>query len=144
MPAIYATELKYTSPIANKSSYMAYLPAVIIAAGIAVVSLWENPQVPQAFQASDKLIHGLMYALLSIAMVIPDARHSRTRALPYIYVCLTTTFYGLLIEALQRFCTLSRTGTMDDLIADFIGALIGVLLIFVITRSRDHVTSKKS
>ena len=131
------TESKYISPIATKTSYLAYLPAILIAIGIAVVSLWEFPHLPSSIQASDKLIHGFMYALLGIALMVPVYRFSRTRVIPYIYVCGVVTFYGALMEVLQQYCTVSRTGSLNDLCADFIGALIGVLIIFLITRSRD-------
>ena len=116
---------------------MAFLPAILIAIGIAVVSLWEFPKLPSSIQASDKLIHGLMYLLLSIEIIIPFDRSSRTRVLPYIYVCVAATVYGALIEILQHFCTVSRTGSLCDLCADFVGALIGVILVFVITLLRN-------
>ncbi|MBR6492958.1 MAG: VanZ family protein [Paludibacteraceae bacterium] len=106
----------------------------MIAIGIAVVSLWEFPKLPSSIQASDKLIHGLMYLLLSIAMIIPFDRSLRTRVLPYIYMCIAATAYGALIEVLQHFCTVSRTGSLCDLCADFVGALIGLLIVFVITK----------
>lgn len=37
--------------------------------------------------------------------------------------------YGLLMEALQRFCTLTRSGEMADLIADIIGTVFVLIMI---------------
>lgn len=133
MPAICVTELKYTSPIVTKTSYMAFLPAVVMTAGIAVLSLTESNHMPSV-QVSDKIAHGLMYALLTAAWLAPLLRLSHTRVIPYISVVFSVTAYGALMEILQRFCTLTRSGEMADLFADFIGALIGVFLVWLYTR----------
>ena len=130
MPVIYATELKFIYPIANKSMYMAYMPAVLIAAGIAVLSLTEANHMPSV-QVNDKLAHGLMYTLLSIAMIVPASRFSRARVRPYLYVWVAATLYGGLIEVLQGLCTLTRTCSITDIYANLIGVTIGVLLIAV-------------
>ena len=128
MPAICVTELKSISPIAPLKSHMVFLPAALIAAGIAVLSLTESTHMPSV-ALSDKVLHGLSYALLSAALMgaLVYNRHARIRT--YLYVCLATTAYGILMEALQRFCTLTRTGEMADVYADCLGAIIGVLLI---------------
>ena len=55
---------------------------------------------------------------------------------PYLYVCALVSLYGGLMELLQHYCTLTRSGEWIDLLADFIGALIGVVLVFVIKKSK--------
>ena len=113
---------------------MVFLPAVLIAAGIAFVSLWENPQMPRMIQASDKVMHGVAYALLAISLMaawIKTHSHFRLYQSPII-ILLVVTAYGGLIEVLQRCCTLTRTAEMADLRADFIGAFIGILLVLLI------------
>ena len=138
MPVICVTVLKSICPIAKPNSHIEFIPAVLTAIVIAIASLWENPQMPQAITVSDKLVHGVLYAMLAISMIAAVGRDARTRVLPYIYTCVIATSYGALMEILQRFCTLTRSGEMADLYADAIGAIIGVLLvgIFEITRSR--------
>ena len=135
---ICVTVLKSICPIAKPNSHIEFIPAVLTAIVIAIASLWENPQMPQAITVSDKLVHGVLYAMLAISMIAAVGRDARTRVLPYIYTCVIATSYGALMEILQRFCTLTRSGEMADLYADAIGAIIGVLLvgIFEITRSR--------
>ena len=142
MPVICVTVLKSICPIAKPNSHIEFIPAVLTAIVIAIASLWENPQMPQAITVSDKLVHGVLYAMLAISMIAAVGRDARTRVLPYIYTCVIATSYGALMEILQRFCTLTRSGEMADLYADAIGAIIGVLLvgIFEITRSR-HLES---
>ncbi len=115
-----------------RNKTLKYVPAILIALGIAVASLWENPQLPKVIATRDLWIHGVMYAVLALALMIPVAKQFPARALPYIYVCAGTIAYGALIEILQRFCTLSRTGTMADLYADALGALIAVSLVALI------------
>ena len=127
---ICVTELKYICPIARKLSYMSLVPAVLVTAGIAVLSLTESTHMP-AVALNDKVMHGVMYAVLAVAWLIPLRAYPRVRT--YLYVCVGATLYGALMEALQRFCTMTRSGDMADLIADFIGALIGVALVAMIT-----------
>lgn len=139
---ICVTVLKSICPIAKPNSHIEFIPAVLTAIVIAIASLWENPQEPPAVAINDKLVHGVLYAMLAISMIAAVGRDARTRVLPYIYTCVIATSYGALLEILQRFCTLTRSGEMADLYADAIGAIIGVLLvgIFEITRSR-HLES---
>ena len=80
-------------------------------------------------QVNDKLIHGLMYALLSIAIIVPAAKTSFARVRSYLYVWIAATAYGGLMEILQHYCTLTRSGDMMDLLADALGALAGLILV---------------
>lgn len=128
MQEICVTVLKYIYPIATDKSYITFLPAVLLTAGIAVLSLAEASSMPSV-ALNDKLIHGLMYAFLAVAWVLPLQKYmsSPLRANLLVWICVTA--YGSLMEMLQRFCTLSRSGDMADLYADALGALIGLSLI---------------
>lgn len=112
--------------IFERHKWLSFMPAVLVAAGIAVLSLWEQPAVPMKIVLNDKLVHGVMYAVLAISLMAAFVVIGRTRAKHYVLVCAYAILYGLFMEALQRFCTFSRSGEMADLIADFIGALIGI------------------
>ena len=134
MPVICVTELKYICLIVRKRSYMTFIPAVLLTVAIAVVSLWESPQVPVGFRMSDKLIHGLMYTLLAITWMIPVAHKCPSHLSPftrhlYLFTCACVTLYGGLLELLQHYCTRTRSGEWEDFLADFIGALVGVVLV---------------
>jgi VanZ family protein len=107
---------------------MAFMPAVVMAAGIAILSLTEANHMP-SLQVSDKLVHGAMYCALATALMGGYVYTGRTRKRYYILACAASTLYGGLMEALQRFCTLTRSGSMDDLIADFVGAVIGITIV---------------
>ena len=137
---ICVTVLKSIYPIAKPNSHIEFIPAVLTAIVIAIASLWENPQMPQAITVSDKLAHGLLYAVLAISMMVAVDSNARMRVRTYLYVCVIATAYGALMEMLQRYCTLTRSGEMADLYADAIGAIIGVLcfagIIIIIDRKK--------
>jgi len=123
---------------------MAFLPAVLLTAGIAFLSLWEQPHLPREIAMHDKIMHGLMYTLLAVSWMIPIARlksqvsNLKFQIVSAVGVCVGVTIYGGLMEILQRFCTLTRSGEMADLYADALGALIGVTIVFVITSLRKN------
>ena len=150
MPVICVTELKSTCPIVLKKSYMAYVPAILMTVGIAVVSLWEAPHLPREVAMHDKMMHGLMYTVLAVSWMVPVVKsqitNHKSQITNYLIVVFGVTAYGALMEVLQRYCMLTRSGEMADLLADFIGALIGVIIVgiyfycrhIVITSSRHH------
>lgn len=121
MPAICVTVSKFTCLIARKS-YMTYLPAVLLTVGIAILSLTESTHMPSV-SLNDKVMHGLLYTLLAVSWMIPVRRP--------VWVCVGVTVYGALLELLQHYCTLTRSGEWLDVLADFIGAIIGVLIVIV-------------
>ena len=118
---------------------MAYIPAVVLTAGIAVISLWEAPQLPPPVMSlGDKALHGAMYLVLAVFWMIPIVRQFSSRLVPYICVWAAVTIYGGVLELLQHFCTRTRSGEVADLYADAIGAVVGVGLValgyWIITR----------
>jgi VanZ family protein len=133
MPAICVTEPKSTSPIVTDKPYVAYLPAVIVAAGIAVLSLIEQTPAISAFPLNDKLMHGLMYAALSAALMGGCIAIRQTGWKVYCLTGCISAAYGLLMEVLQYFCTLTRSFETTDLLADITGT-ISVLLIIALWR----------
>ena len=127
---------------------MAFLPAVLMTAGIAFLSLWEQPHLPQEIAMHDKIMHGLMYTVLAVSWMAPIGK-SHVSNLKFqirsaVWVCIGATTYGGLMEILQRFCTRTRSGELADLYADAIGAFIGVVIVVVITKSRNHVSTNQS
>ena len=137
MRGICVTVLKSISPIENKHSYMAYIPAVVLTVGIAVLSLWERPYLPPpVLSLGDKVLHGMMYTVLAAAWMMPvinaklKIKNSKLRIA--LWVVLGVTAYGALMEVLQRYCTMTRSGEIADVIADFVGAIVGVALVVVV------------
>lgn len=142
MQATSVTVSKYTCPIVLNRSHMTYLPAVLLTVGIAIMSLTESTHMPSV-SLNDKLLHGAMYALLAVTWALPLRKLSTFNFHLSTYIICGVTAYGALMEILQRFCTLTRSGEMADLLADFLGAFVGtmIVLLFEISRSR-HLDKK--
>jgi len=146
MPVISVTVLKSICPIANCKKYWTFLPAVLFTAAVAYLSLTESAQAPSV-ALNDKLIHGLMYTVLAISWILPlkfTITNHQSPITHYAVVLLGTTVFGGLMELLQHFCTLTRSGEWLDLLADFVGALIGVIIIAIITIVNQSSTRKSS
>ena len=114
-----------------------FLPAMLLTVFIAVVSLWEHPYIPPVIRVSDKVMHGGMYVVLALSWMVPLARMGWSRMRQYVYVCIGVTLYGGLLEVLQRYCTQTRSGEWMDVLADFVGALTGVLIVGMIAKWRN-------
>ena len=107
-------------PKTNDQRLTTYLPALLVTVGVAILSLTESTYMPSV-SLNDKVAHGLMYTLLAVLWMIPVRRP--------VWVCLGVTAYGTLLELLQHYCTLTRSGEWLDVLADFLGVLIGVLCV---------------
>jgi len=102
-----------------------------VAVVIAVLSLIENPQMPLLGQYGDKFWHTMMYVGLAFVLtggMLLDKRRSWGYAVGSWAVSMG---YGGLMELLQAWCTITRTGDWYDWYADMIGALAGVLLAYI-------------
>ena len=119
---------KYTSRIETKKAYWSFAPSVLIAIGIAIASLWEDPQMPEAMEVSDALLHGIMYIFFAASLTIPILYLYPARAITYIYTCAVSTAYGALMELLQYLCTETRTASMEDMYGNLGGSMLGVAL----------------
>lgn len=89
-------------------------------------------------QVNDKLVHGVMYLTLASTLMSAFVYIGRTRVWYYLLTCAVATLYGGVMEALQRFCTLTRSGNMGDLLADLAGAIAGVVIVAVAVRLTAH------
>ena len=85
--------------------------------------------MPAAMHTSDKVLHGAMYALLAAVWIVPLVLHVSGRVKTFLYVWAGTVLFGILMEVLQRYCTLTRSGEIADVYADAIGALLGLGLV---------------
>jgi len=92
----------------------------------------------------DKTLHGLMYLVLAIAWLlsIPKMSNVKSPIAPYIFVCALVTLYGALLELLQHYCTHTRSGDLMDILADFLGAILGVALVALYKSLRHYHLSK--
>lgn len=116
--------------------YAWYVPAGLVAVAIALLSLWEQPTLPPlVIRWSDKTWHTLMYIVQAVSWLLPVAALAGARCegvwKRYVWAWVLTVGYGGLMEVLQATCTRTRTGDWIDLVADIVGATIGLVLVGV-------------
>lgn|SRR5690606_7894041 len=79
---------------------------------------------------ADKLVHGMMFFGLMILWQLYIFRREGNqldlrRSLLLLGIVV---LFGILIEVIQELMTATRTGDVMDIVADFVGALIAVIL----------------
>ena len=119
---------------AAKRRWLLYMPAALVAAGIAVFSLMENPQGIIPATTSDKVLHGAAYCVLALTLLL-GLEYKRSACFKhYLYTFLCTIAYGALMEGLQFWFTTTRTAEWGDLLADGLGALAAMAIVAIIQR----------
>ena len=111
----------------NRNLYR-FIPAFIWTVIIIFLSLMSASDLPQSplfnIPCFDKLVHGGLYCMLALLVVVP-LRKTRLKVglIAFVY----TVFLGGLLELIQSYFTVSRSGSWTDLAADAIGAILGIL-----------------
>lgn len=75
----------------------------------------------------DKLVHLVLFGVQAALLALLMARQGV--AAPLLWAFVASTGYGALIEVLQQTMGLGRTAEWGDLLADALGALVGILAI---------------
>lgn len=87
------------------------------------------------FDGFDKILHGYLFAQLGLLQIVGFKKQYQYRILQNNAIRYSFYFgfsYGLLTELLQFFIFTNRAFENDDLIADFTGTAIGVVLFYII------------
>lgn len=114
-------------------SYYPYIPSILVAAGILIVTLWEfDPLNPPTNLPNDKLMHALAYAMLAMTYMAAALYKGYTHCRHYIYTAIGCIAYGALMEALQAWITTTRTADIWDILANAIGVGCGLLVLSMI------------
>ena len=111
------------------------LPALLIAAGIWVLSSKSILPQPKGILGWDKFQHLLAYAVLALAAGLWPTRAfwSRRPALAFFATALAAALYGAIDETHQYFVP-GRDCNVWDWLADTLGALLGAGAIFAASR----------
>lgn len=83
---------------------------------------------------TDKFIHLVMYAVLSLLLVVGFQKQSLNTYLKFNAIkiaLIASNIYGILIELLQLFTT-ARTFEIHDVLANSGGTLIGVAIFWIL------------
>jgi len=105
-----------------KKYYKSLLWAIIILY-LSLANINENETIKVLlFPFSDKIAHLTVYAILSF-LILYDRSKKKKLLFPFI----VSVFYGILMELLQYSLTTYRSFEVADMIANTIGAIIGLL-----------------
>lgn len=108
-----------------------FAPALVCLIGITVLSLTSGVQLP-GFQmlSADKLAHAIAYGLLSflIAHGLHLTRNRNLRTTEWVGAGFFASGYGALMEWAQHRFTTGRFFEYDDMIANCVGAALGLTL----------------
>ncbi|RXG29431.1 VanZ family protein [Leeuwenhoekiella palythoae] len=106
----------------------------IYTAFIAFVCLMPMPHISDAPKDSDKIVHLLAYTFFVGLwfLFFYCLKQKKDNFLPaLIKSCILAFIYGIIIEILQGELTTSRSADFNDVLANSIGIVIGILLVFL-------------
>ena len=120
--------------------FRSFIPSVVWVAVITVLCLMPGDDLPKTgffnIPYFDKIAHTGMYFILALLLFNP-LKSVGLSVLPASMAFSLLLGGGL--ELLQHFCTLNRSGSWFDLLADLIGAFLGIL-VFPFVR---HISTNK-
>lgn len=122
-------EFKKFYRMANLKSFIPLIVWLII---ILFLSGYPGNQLPKvAVWQFDKLVHTLMYAILSFLFFLPFCGQCFDRKKRFkigIVIILFGVSFGGFMEILQENIFINRSGSWIDFIANTVGAVLGVLI----------------
>jgi VanZ family protein len=112
-----------------------YWKSIVIGIGILYVSLVRDPGISlPSIDGADKWVHGLMYAILGIAIYWDSIRQKISGWLLWLIAMVLPMVYGGIIEIAQERWFAPRSGEWMDWLADCIGVIVGVGLMMIINQ----------
>ncbi len=112
----------------NKILKNKFLPAIVWLVVILIVSGFPGDKVPEVpIWQFDKLVHSVVYAILSITLLLAFQK-PKNRLKTFAFIILFGIFYGGIMEILQHYIFINRSGNWYDFIANAIGAILGILM----------------
>ena len=90
----------------------------------------------------DKTVHFFMFMLMAMATAHDFVFRKKENELNVnallLYAVALPTVYGGVIELIQQYCTVSRTGDWLDLAADFLGAAVYAVFAVAYNRKKNN------
>jgi VanZ family protein len=89
----------------------------------------EIPKLFDTFIPIDKLVHLFIFLVLNFLWLLyVNNVLNDTKPIVLLFILVACLFYGILIEVIQELFVLSRGAEVLDVIADLLGASLGLLL----------------
>lgn len=111
---------------------ISFIPAIIWLVIVLALSGYPGNQLPKiAVWQFDKLVHTLMYGIVSFLLFLPFIKQfliKENRFKIRVGIILFGVFYGGFMEILQENIFINRSGNWIDFTANSVGAVLGVFL----------------
>ncbi|MDG2193424.1 MAG: VanZ family protein [Polaribacter sp.] len=101
--------------------------AILITLGVALLSLIKLGGGSVNIIHIDKLEHAFAYCVLTLSWLLAIKKAAVKARFRYV-IALGCLFYGMIIEVLQEVLTTYRTGSFLDILANFVGISMALLL----------------
>ena len=125
----------------SKKSYFAFIPAQIWAGIIVFMSLLPSNKIPiDVLIVSDKIIHGLIYFVLALFLVLAYLYTSSSIVdntyfkKAYFKTVIISLVLGILLEIAQDKMGIGRSGDYKDVIANSFGIVIVYPFVVIMQR----------
>lgn len=105
-----------------------YLPALIWALIIFVLSTMPAIQLPETFFSPDKLAHAIIYGVLVVLMLWALVKKNNYQQTTIFWAIFISGFYGMLMEIIQYTFFPGRSFEVGDNIANVVGCFLGWIL----------------
>ncbi len=123
-----------------KTFLLLFWKTLLVAAFILYVCIIRIPEIKQLpkIHNLDKLVHFLFYMFFSIIFFydLIKIKTGFSFLKTVLIVLSVATLYGGVIELLQENFFPPRSGDFIDFLADFIGALVGILLVAIFRKHK--------
>ena len=112
-----------------------YLPTVLVCTLVLILSVINIGVLPKTdVPSADKIVHAIMYFSIAGMLMLNQTSYFRnkiTKAQLY-FAFLFSVSFGILMEIIQFFLPW-RSGSIYDLIANALGAVIAIIIMLTIT-----------
>lgn len=104
-----------------------FLPPIIWASVILLLSIMPAIQLPETFFSPDKLAHAIVYGILVVLGLWAWKKNGRYTKSMIVWTILISSLYGCLMEIIQYSFFPGRLFEIGDNVANIIGCLIGFI-----------------
>jgi len=123
--------------------FRSLLPAILWALLILILCGIPGQRIPHvdflSWLKPDKIVHLFLFGLLSYLLIRGFTRQQAVAlftAHPRLWALLLTIAYGALIELLQQYVLIDRSGEVFDALADALGAFLGMWVFDYLRKKR--------
>ena len=112
-----------------------FIPALVWVIIITVLSGYPGRDLPKApFDEFDKLVHLVIYAMLSGLILLGFLKNQKTTTL-YCWISIVfASAYGGIVELLQQYIFINRYGDWYDFLANTLGAILGIVIMKIVRK----------